>query len=520
MDSKYITYIGVDDVEIDLFESQYVVPEGMCYDSYLVKGDRIAVMDTVDARMAGEWMARLSAALGGRKPDYLVLQHMEPDHSGAVMAFLNEYPDTTIVCSQQAANFLLQFNETLRAEIRPLTAPAKMAAKECCCGDQGTPAEVATKECCCGNNGTPAAEVAAKEHCCCNNGTPAAGAAKECCCDNNGTPANEVAAKEHCCGNNGTPAKMAANEHCGNNGTPAEVAAKDHCCGNNGVPANEVETLRAEIRTVKEGDCLELGEGAELQFIAAPMVHWPEVMMTWFAAEKTLFSADGFGKFGVYDADPDDWACEARRYYFNICGKYGAQVAKVLQKAAGLDIQRICPLHGPVLTGDRLAEAVRLYTVWSSYKPETPEGILIAYASIHGNTAAAARRLANILEAKGAPIVAVTDLCRDDVAEAIADAFRMGTMVLACSTYDGGIFPPMKCFLDKLAMKGFCGRRVALVENGTWAPLAAKLMRASLESMKSIDILDRTLTIKSSLKESQVPELEALADLLLTPSSK
>ena len=471
MDSKYITYIGVDDVEIDLFESQYVVPEGMCYDSYLVKGDRIAVMDTVDARMAGEWMAKLSAALGGRKPDYLVLQHMEPDHSGAVMAFLNEYPDTTIVCSQQAASFLLQFNETLRAEIRPLTAPATGAAKECCCGNNGIPAEVTAKAHCCGNNGVPANE----------------------------------ASKEHCCDNNGTH---------------AEVTAKEHCCGNNGVPANEVETLRAEIRTVKEGDCLELGEGAELQFIAAPMVHWPEVMMTWFAAEKTLFSADGFGKFGVYDADPDDWACEARRYYFNICGKYGAQVAKVLQKAARLDIQRICPLHGPVLTGDRLAEAVRLYTVWSSYKPETPEGILIAYASIHGNTAAAARRLANILEAKGAPKVAVTDLCRDDVAEAIADAFRMGTMVLACSTYDGGIFPPMKCFLDKLAMKGFCGRRVALVENGTWAPLAAKLMRASLESMKSIDILDRTLTIKSSLKESQVPELEALADLLLTPSSK
>ena len=466
MDSKYITYIGVDDVEIDLFESQYVVPEGMCYDSYLVKGDRIAVMDTVDARMAGEWMAKLSAALGGSKPDYLVLQHMEPDHSGAVMAFLNEYPDTTIVCSQQAANFLLQFNETLRAEIRPLTAPATGAAKECCCG-------------------------------------------------NNGVPANE-AANEHCCGNNGVPAEVATKECCCNNGTPA----KECCCGNDGTPAAGTAGLRAEIRTVKEGDCLELGEGAELQFIAAPMVHWPEVMMTWFAAEKTLFSADGFGKFGVYDADPDDWACEARRYYFNICGKYGAQVAKVLQKAAGLDIQRICPLHGPVLTGDRLAEAVRLYTVWSSYKPETPEGILIAYASIHGNTAAAARRLANILEAKGAPKVAVTDLCRDDVAEAIADAFRMGTMVLACSTYDGGIFPPMKCFLDKLAMKGFCDRRVALVENGTWAPLAAKLMRASLESMKSIDILDRTLTIKSSLKESQVPELEALADLLLTPSSR
>ena len=471
MDSKYITYIGVDDVDIDLFESQYVVPEGMCYDSYLVKGDRIAVMDTVDARMAGEWMAKLSAALGDRKPDYLVLQHMEPDHSGAVMAFLNEYPDTTIVCSQQAANFLLQFNETLRAEIRPLTAPAKMAAKECCCGNNGTPATVAAKEHCCGNNGVPA----------------------------------EVAAKEHCCGNNGVH---------------STETTKELCCGDQGTPAAGTAGLRAEIRTVKEGDCLELGEGAELQFIAAPMVHWPEVMMTWFAAEKTLFSADGFGKFGVYDADPDDWACEARRYYFNICGKYGAQVAKVLQKAAGLDIQRICPLHGPVLTGDRLAEAVRLYTVWSSYKPETPEGILIAYASIHGNTAAAARRLGHILEAKGAPKVAVTDLCRDDVAEAVEDAFRMGTMVLACSTYDGGIFPPMKCFLDKLAMKGFCGRRVALVENGTWAPLAAKLMRASLESMKSIDILDRTLTIKSSLKESQVPELEALADLLLTPSSR
>ena len=314
---------------------------------------------------------------------------------------------------------------------------------------------------------------------------------------------------------------MAAKEHCcGNNGVHSTETTKELCCGDQGTPAAGTAGLRAEIRTVKEGDCLELGEGAELQFIAAPMVHWPEVMMTWFAAEKTLFSADGFGKFGVYDADPDDWACEARRYYFNICGKYGAQVAKVLQKAARLDIQRICPLHGPVLTGDRLAEAVRLYTVWSSYKPETPEGILIAYASIHGNTAAAARRLANILEAKGAPKVAVTDLCRDDVAEAVEDAFRMGTMVLACSTYDGGIFPPMKCFLDKLAMKGFCDRRVALVENGTWAPLAAKLMRASLESMKSIDILDRTLTIKSSLKESQVPELEALADLLLTPSSK
>ena len=385
-----IAYVGVDDHDLDLFEAQYAVSHGMSYNSYVIADEKTAVLDSVEARFGGAWLENIARVLGSRQPDYLIVQHMEPDHSANIRLFMERYPQAAVVASAKALSMMKGFYG---------------------------------------------------------------------------------------------------------------------------------ECYEGRSLSVKDGDTLPLGSRT-LRLIAAPMVHWPEVMMTWFAAEKTLFSADGFGKFGVYDADPDDWACEARRYYFNICGKYGAQVAKVLQKAARLDIQRICPLHGPVLTGDRLAEAVRLYTVWSSYKPETPEGILIAYASIHGNTAAAARRLANILEAKGAPKVAVTDLCRDDVAEAIADAFRMGTMVLACSTYDGGIFPPMKCFLDKLAMKGFCGRRVALVENGTWAPLAAKLMRASLESMKSIDILDRTLTIKSSLKESQVPELEALADLLLTPSSK
>ncbi|MGN0202739.1 MAG: FprA family A-type flavoprotein [Candidatus Cryptobacteroides sp.] len=407
MNSKYISYIGVDDTEIDLFESQYVVPAGMCYNSYLVKGSRIAVMDTVDARKSGEWLGKLAAALGGKKPDFLVVQHMEPDHSGSVAAFLKEYPGTTVICSAQAATFLLQFNPGLDAEVKPFEGTDGLA------------------------------------------GGTWQGSSRVC------------------------------------------------------------------IRTVKEGDCLDLGEDVVLHFIAAPMVHWPEVIMTWMPAGKTLFSADGFGNFGVYDADPDEWACEARRYYFNICGKYGAQVAKVLQKASGLDIQRICPLHGPVLTGERMEEAFRLYTIWSSYEPETPEGILIAHASIHGNTAAAARRLADILKAKGAPKVAVTDLCRDDVAEAVEDAFRMGTMVLACSTYDGGLFPPMQGFLNKLAIKGFCKRRVALVENGTWAPQTGRLMKTALESMASIDILEGIVTLRSTLKESQVAELEAFADRLL-----
>ena len=385
MKNETVKFIGVDDREIDLFESQYLVPDGMCYNSYLVLGEKIAVMDSVDARKTGEWMEKLSAALDGRKPDYIVVQHMEPDHSGSLAAFLNEYPETVVVCSAQASKIMGQFNEG----------------------------------------------------------------------------------------------------------------------------------LSPKFLLVKEGDRLDLGKGVVLEFIAAPMVHWPEVMMTYLPCEKTLFSADGFGKFGVYDADPDDWACEARRYYFNICGKYGAQVAAVLKKAAGLEIETICPLHGPVLEGEGLAEALRLYTIWSAYDVETPGGVLVAYASIHGNTAAAAARIAEILKEKGAAKVALADLSRDDMAETIEDAFRMGSMVLACATYDADIFPPMRSFLQKLANKGFRRRRVGLIENGSWAPQAAKFMRGLLEGMKDVEIVEPVVTLNSSLKTSQVSELEALADAIL-----
>lgn len=385
MNNKRVTYIGVDDRDLDLFESQYVVPEGMCYNSYLVKSDKIAVMDSVDPRKSEEWLQKLEAALEGRTPDYLVVQHMEPDHSGSVAEFVKKYPSAVIVCSEQAHKYMLQFNEG----------------------------------------------------------------------------------------------------------------------------------LEAEVKTVKEGDVLDLGNGVDLHFIAAPMVHWPEVIVTYLPCEKLLFSADGFGKFGVYDADPDDWACEARRYYFNICGKYGAQVSKLLEKASSLEISTICPLHGPVLEGEALAEAIKLYGIWSSYEPETPEGILIAHASIHGNTAAAAEKLAEILKAKTNQKVAVADLCRDDMAEVIEDAFRMGTMVLACASYDGDIFPPMHSFLHKLQNKAYQRRRVALIENGSWAPCAARIMRENLQNMKDIELIDPVITIRSTLKTNQIAELEALADTIL-----
>lgn len=386
MKSRIITYIGVDDRDLDLFESQYVLPEGMCYNSYLVKSDKIAVMDSVDPRKSAEWLQKLEAALEGRTPDYLVVQHMEPDHSGSVAEFVEKYPTAVIVCSTQAHKYMLQFNEG----------------------------------------------------------------------------------------------------------------------------------LEAEVKTVKEGDVLDLGNGVDLHFIAAPMVHWPEVIVTYLPCEKLLFSADGFGKFGVYDADPDDWACEARRYYFNICGKYGAQVSKLLEKASSLEISTICPLHGPVLEGEALAEALKLYGIWSSYEPETPEGILIAHASIHGNTAAAAEKLAEILKAKTNQKVAVADLCRDDMAEVIEDAFRMGTMVLACASYDGDIFPPMHSFLHKLQNKAYQRRRVALIENGSWAPCAARIMRENLQNMKDIELIDPVITIRSTLKTNQIAELEALADTILS----
>ncbi len=381
-----ITYIGVDDKDLDLFESQYAVPEGMCYNSYLVEGEKIAVMDSVDKRKTDEWLDKLAAALNGRTPDYLIVQHMEPDHSGSVAAFLQKYPSATIVCSVQAQKFMLQFNDN----------------------------------------------------------------------------------------------------------------------------------LKADIQIVKEGDTIDLGADTVLKFFTAPMVHWPEVIVTYLESEQTLFSADGFGKFGVYDADPDDWACEARRYYFNICGKYGNNVAALLKKAANLKISRISPLHGPVLEGEKLAEALRLYTIWSAYDVETPGGVLVAYASIHGNTAVAANKIAEMLKTKGAAKVAVTDLSRDDMAEAIEDAFRMGALVLACATYDGGIFPPMHNFLHKLTIKGFQRRKVGLIENGTWAPQAAKVMRGMLEGLKDVEIVEPVVSLRSSMKEENVAQLEALADAIVS----
>ncbi len=381
-----ITYIGVDDKDLDLFESQYAVPEGMCYNSYLVEGEKIAVMDSVDKRKTDEWLDKLAAALDGRTPDYLIVQHMEPDHSGSVAAFLQKYPSATIVCSVQAQKFMLQFNDN----------------------------------------------------------------------------------------------------------------------------------LKADIQIVKEGDTIDLGADTVLKFFTAPMVHWPEVIVTYLESEQTLFSADGFGKFGVYDADPDDWACEARRYYFNICGKYGNNVAALLKKAANLKISRISPLHGPVLEGEKLAEALRLYSIWSAYDVETPGGVLVAYASIHGNTAVAANKIAEMLKTKGAAKVAVTDLSRDDMAEAIEDAFRMGALVLACATYDGGIFPPMHNFIHKLTIKGFQRRKVGLIENGTWAPQAAKVMRGMLEGLKDVEIVEPVVSLRSSMKEENVAQLEALADAIVS----
>ncbi len=381
-----ITYIGVDDKDLDLFESQYAVPEGMCYNSYLVEGEKIAVMDSVDKRKTDEWLDKLAAALNGHTPDYLVVQHMEPDHSGSIAAFLQKYPSATVVCSVQAQKFMLQFNDN----------------------------------------------------------------------------------------------------------------------------------LKADIQVVKEGDTIDLGAETVLKFFTAPMVHWPEVIVTYLESEQTLFSADGFGKFGVYDADPDDWACEARRYYFNICGKYGNNVAALLKKVANLKISRISPLHGPVLEGEKLAEALRLYTIWSAYDVETPGGVLVAYASIHGNTAVAANKIAEMLKAKGAAKVAITDLSRDDMAEAIEDAFRMGALVLACATYDGGIFPPMHNFLHKLTIKGFQRRKVGLIENGTWAPQAAKIMRGMLEGLKDVEIVEPVVSLRSSMKEENVAQLEALADAIVS----
>ena len=385
MISDTIKYIGVDDLDIDLFESQYVVPEGMSYNSYLIDDEKIAVLDTADRRKGEEWKANLKAALGNRQPDYLVAHHMEPDHSALIAWMLETYPGLQLVCSAQAAKMLANFFEGFNFEGR--------------------------------------------------------------------------------------------------------------------------------VMTVKEGDTLSLGKH-ELKFITAAMVHWPEVIMSYDSLDKVLFSADGFGKFGALVNETDDWACEARRYYFNICGKYGIQVQSVMKKMAALDVQAICPLHGPVLKDEALAEAVKLYDTWSKYEPES-EGILIAYASIHGGTAATAERLAEILNKKGAKKVVVSDLSRSDMAEVIEDAFRYPTVVVAASSYDGGVFPVMHDFLYHLQIKNYQKRRFGIIENGSWAPSAGKVMRSMIEGLKDCEIVEPMVTIRSRMKSADEAKLEQLADSLL-----
>ena len=381
-----IYYIGVDDLDIDLFESQYVVPEGMSYNSYLIEDEKIAVLDTADRRKGEEWKANLMAALGGRQPDYLVAHHMEPDHAALIAWMLETYPGLQLVCSAQAAKMLPNFFEGFNFEGR--------------------------------------------------------------------------------------------------------------------------------VMIVKEGDKLSLGSH-ELTFIGAPMIHWPEVIMSYDSLDKVVFSADAFGKFGALVNETDDWACEARRYYFNICGKYGTQVQTVMKKLAAVDVQAICPLHGPVLKGEQLADAVKLYDTWSKYEPES-EGILIAYASIHGGTAAAAERLGEILREKGAPKVVVSDLSRDDMAEVIEDAFRYPTIVVAASSYDAGVFPVMHDFLYHLQIKNYQKRRFGIIENGSWAPAAGKVMRSMIETLKDCEIVEPMVTIRSRMKAGDDALLEQLADSLLS----
>ena len=396
-----ICYIGVDDPEQDLFESQYHTPDGMCYNSYVILDEQVAVMDTSDSRTLEAWKQNLSQALAGRQPDYLIVHHLEPDHASGIAEVAALYPQMKIVCSAKAKQMMPQYFED-----STFTVP------------EGS---------------------------------------------------SESSLK----------------------GSPEDT----------------------RILTVKEGDTLSLGRHT-LRFIMAPMVHWPEVMVTYDEADRVLFSADGFGKFGVYAADADDWACEARRYYFNICGKYGQPVSTLLKKAAALDIQTVCPLHGPVLAGEKLAEAVRLYTIWSAYDVET-EGVFIAHASIHGNTAAAAGQLAEILREQGCPKVAVSDLCRDDLGEAIEDAFRYGRMVCMASSYDAGVFPPMYDFLHHLEIKAYQRRRVGLVENGSWAPSAAKTMRPMLEGMKQVEIVEPVVTLRGRMKEADLTNLRALAAAIM-----
>lgn len=383
--TETIKYIGCDDAEIRLFESQYVVPDGMCYNSYLILDEKVAIMDTSDRRTMEQWKKNLAEALDGRQPDYLVVQHLEPDHASGIGEVLAMYPELKVVCSAKAQTMI------------PLFFPES--------------------------------------------------------------------------------------------------------------------DLTHRVIAVKEGDTLSLGQHV-LTFVMAPMVHWPEVMVTCDSTDKVLFSADGFGKFGVIDADADDWACEARRYYFNICGKYGAPVSTLLKKASALDIQQILPLHGPILTGEKMVEALRLYTIWSSYGVEA-EGVFIAHASIHGCTKVAAEKLAEILRAKGCKKVSVADVCRDDIHECVEDAFKYGKVVLAASSYDGGLFTPMYNLLHLLQAKTWQKREIALIENGSWAPCAAKVMKQMCEEMKDICIKGETVTLRGTMKNSDLPALEALADAIL-----
>ena len=377
-----ILYVGVDDKTIDLFESQYEVPNGISYNSYVIIDEKVAVMDTVDGRATKEWLDNLEKALDGRTVDYLVVSHMEPDHAGNIKNLLDRYPDMQLVGNAKTFTMIPQFFD--------------------------------------------------------------------------------------------------------------------------------VDITERSV-AVKEGNTICLGKHT-LQFFMAPMVHWPEVMVAYEQSEKILFSADGFGKFGALDTD-EPWTCEARRYYFNIVGKYGAQVQTLLKKAATLDIQMICPLHGPILKED-LGYYIGKYDIWSNYEPED-EGVFIAYASIHGNTAKAAKKLAEMLEEKGAKRVILADLARDDMAEAVEDAFRHDKLVLASATYDGGLFPCMEDFLSHLKAKNFQKRTVALVENGTWAPMAAKKMREYLEAMKEITICEPVVTIKSAMKEETLKVMEELAQKLV-----
>ena len=379
--TKDIVYLGVNDHAVDLFESQYSVPNGMAYNSYLIMDDQTVVMDTVDAHFTDEWITKIAAALGDRAPDYLVVQHMEPDHAGSIDAFAQAYPTTKIVSSAKAFVMMQQFFGTDYADRRIV---------------------------------------------------------------------------------------------------------------------------------VKEGDTLPLGHHT-LHFVTAPMVHWPEVIMTYDDADKVLFSADAFGKFGALDVE-EEWLPEARRYFIGIVGKYGVQVQAVLKKAAGLDIETICSLHGPILHKEQLADVLAAYDTWSAYRPET-DGILVAYTSIYGHTADAAEQLAEELRTKGQQVV-VMDLARCDMAEAVAQAFRFSKLVLATPTYNGDVFPFTKTFIEHLTERNYQNRTVALMENGSWAPTAARVMRKMFEASKNLTILNETVTVKGSLDDASTAQLHALVDAL------